>query len=311
MTGEEVIQALAAASRAGDPLMANVLATEAVNRMRRVRAAIQSLGEGICLLDPDGRLTLFNPAAERITGWQRMDVEGLPIEETVAPTARWREVVETRRPLHVEEERFLRKEGAPFPVSCTIAPVILGGDVDGVVIVFRDVTAEKRAEEDRRVWRRATEAVYEAHDVLGEGLVLVAGQRVSHANATFERMSGYSVEELKAITDLRALIPPAHRPALAERMARVAAGEPPRRHLRLHLLRKDGRTVAIEVAAIPIQGDPPPPRIVCIVREIPPPRATPARWRWARERKEREKKIARKAWIRAGRRGPRGPSARP
>lgn len=44
MADEEVVMALAAASRRGDPLLANVLATEAQNRMRRTRAALEDLG---------------------------------------------------------------------------------------------------------------------------------------------------------------------------------------------------------------------------------------------------------------------------
>jgi PAS domain S-box-containing protein len=308
MTAEEVVQALAAASRARDPLMANVLATEAVNRLRRVCTAIEHIGEGLCMVDEQGQLILFNPAAERITGWSRADVEWRPVGETVLPSDLWRKVLETREVLHVEDEPLLRRTGAPFPASCTLAPVVLGGQVDGVVIAFRDVTAEKRVDEERRAWRVSIQASYEAHDILGEGLVLLKELRVAHANAAFERMSGYSLAELQSIREVSVLVPPNRRADLAARLARLEAGEPPERHLRMQLLRKDGKTLGIEVAAIAVQGDAAPARVMCVVRTTGPPRGALSRRRWAREAVERRKRQAR---VNGGRPDPRGPSARP
>lgn len=58
MSDEEVIAALGGASRASDPYTANVLATEALNRVRRHAAITDHLGEGVVALDRAFRLSL-------------------------------------------------------------------------------------------------------------------------------------------------------------------------------------------------------------------------------------------------------------
>ena len=264
MTGEEIVQALAAASREGEPLLANVLATEAINRMRRVRTAIQHLGEGLCLVDRNGRVTLFNPMAERLTGWSRAEVEGRPADETLIPPAEWRDVREARRPVHSDDASFLQKGGARLPVSCTIAPVLDGGALEGLVIVFRDATRERRAARHREEWLTYVEACHEVHDVLGEGVVLVEEMRVVRANETFCAMSGYTLEELRALPEVTALVPEPQRPELGTRLREVHIAR--QHHVRTRLLRRDGEMVRVEVAAIAVQRGARAPRIICIVR---------------------------------------------
>lgn len=55
------------------------------------------------------------------------------------------------------EEVFVRKDGSLFPVICAVAPLSKGGRVVGTVIEFRDVTEEKRREDERLNALRAAE----------------------------------------------------------------------------------------------------------------------------------------------------------
>ena len=68
MSDAAVVEALAAASRATDAYLANILATEATNRMHRARSEVVHLGEGLCSLDVHGRILSANPAAEALLG---------------------------------------------------------------------------------------------------------------------------------------------------------------------------------------------------------------------------------------------------
>jgi PAS domain S-box-containing protein len=52
--------------------------------LRRLIRAVPSL---IVLLDPAGRVVLFNRAAERLTGYRRHDVVGRPLAELLLPPA--------------------------------------------------------------------------------------------------------------------------------------------------------------------------------------------------------------------------------
>lgn len=47
------------------------------------------------------------------------------------------------------EEVFVRKDGTLFPVICAVAPLSKGGRTVGAVIEFRDVTEERKREDER------------------------------------------------------------------------------------------------------------------------------------------------------------------
>ncbi|MGH9901217.1 MAG: PAS domain S-box protein, partial [Pyrinomonadaceae bacterium] len=59
-------------------------------------AITNNLGEGICALDREGRVTFMNPAAERILGWSRAEVLGRKLNEAI---------------------RFNGGDGAPLPAE--------------------------------------------------------------------------------------------------------------------------------------------------------------------------------------------------
>ena len=160
---EGIIQALAALSlgegpsAVGDPLLANVLATEALNRMERARVIAGHLGEGVYAVDATCRVTFLNPAAERMVGLRRAelvgrqlhevvethDVDGRRVDATEPPCVRVLRTGETVQ--SSPRAAFTRRDGTRFPVAYTAAPILRGGIVVGAVIVFRDRTEEERA----------------------------------------------------------------------------------------------------------------------------------------------------------------------
>src|SRR5205085_1167017 len=56
------------------------------------------------------------------------------------------------------EDTFIRKDGSFFPVSYCSSPLRSGGNTVGVVVVFRDLTRQRQAEEALRVERLRGEA---------------------------------------------------------------------------------------------------------------------------------------------------------
>jgi len=124
----------------------------------RFRTTLTSIGDGVMVTDAQGRVTLLNPVAEALTGWDA-DAIGRPVE------AVFRIVNEaTREPVENPVGKVLR-EGAVVglgnhtvligrddrerPIDDSGAPIRDGrGRVVGVVLVFRDIT-ERRASEQR------------------------------------------------------------------------------------------------------------------------------------------------------------------
>lgn len=112
---------------------------------QRYESMLNSAGEGIYALDPKGRITFVNPATAAITGW--------PAEEMIG---RWEGEIfrhDTTRLTRAaaagrsDGELFHRRDGTTFPVEYTCAPITEGNLEIGTVVVFKDITERKRAED--------------------------------------------------------------------------------------------------------------------------------------------------------------------
>ncbi|HKX04672.1 MAG TPA: CHASE3 domain-containing protein, partial [Methylomirabilota bacterium] len=124
----------------------------------RFRTTLTSIGDAVMVADAQGRVTLLNPVAEALTGWEA-DALGQPVE------AVFRILNEaTREPVENPVGKVLRegavvglgnhtvligRDGRERPIDDSGAPIRDGrGRVVGVVLVFRDIT-ERRAAEQR------------------------------------------------------------------------------------------------------------------------------------------------------------------
>lgn len=55
----------------------------AEQRGRWLDSVLQSMRDAVVTVDPQGKVTLLNPAAERLTGWSQADALGKPIQEVM------------------------------------------------------------------------------------------------------------------------------------------------------------------------------------------------------------------------------------
>lgn len=122
---------------------------------------LAAAGEGIYGVDAQGRTTFANPAAERMLGWQAEDLLGRTTHEMIHHThADGRRYAAEDCPIYnafryakvnrVEDELFWRKDGRPIRVEYTSTPIIDQGQVQGAVILFRDITERKDKERQLR-----------------------------------------------------------------------------------------------------------------------------------------------------------------
>ncbi len=127
----------------------------------RLRAAVMdTMVEGLYVLDGDGRLTLMNVAASEMLGWSEQELLGKPVHAAIHfqhadgsphPEADCAllKVRTEGRDVRMAHEAFTCKDGTIFPVAYSAAPLRTGGTTRGVVVVFRDTSAEN-SEADRR-----------------------------------------------------------------------------------------------------------------------------------------------------------------
>jgi len=113
---------------------------------------IDSVGDGVIVIDREHRITLINPAAEEITGFSRRQAEGSlfadlfggedVLLEMVSKTA------ESGMTISDHENVVLRRSSHVTPVNVTTSPLLQAdGEPIGVVMVIRDITNIRELEE--------------------------------------------------------------------------------------------------------------------------------------------------------------------
>jgi signal transduction histidine kinase len=114
-----------------------------VEEKRWLEAVIRHSADGILIVDRGRRVVGFNPALERMTGWHLEEVLGKPCEA----------VLQRCPPLEPAgkapvEAQLSTREGRTVDVEASYAPIHSEeGEVLGGVVVVRDITARKRAQE--------------------------------------------------------------------------------------------------------------------------------------------------------------------
>ncbi len=152
----------------GQPIGAQATAVE-ITQYKRAQADIarlkhhnesilQAAGEGIYGLGVDGNCTFVNRAAEEMTGWSAEETIGTSIHykhhhshadgshypHTDCPIYK---AVHDGEIHHKDNEVFWRKDGSYFPVEYTSTPIYENGSLAGAVVVFKDITERKQAEQ--------------------------------------------------------------------------------------------------------------------------------------------------------------------
>jgi PAS domain S-box-containing protein len=177
--------------------------------------SLEAIPDGIFVSDEDGRITFLNHQAEVLSGYNRHELIGSPIEVLVPAMARTEHVKHRQRyyesgpaprpmgtylDIHVR-----RKDGDEFPADVALGPVRLGSRLL-IVAAVRDVSERQRTElrlrraEER--YRRLVEGVSD-HAIF----MLDAEGRITSWSPGASYLYGYRTEEILG-HPLSALYPP-------------------------------------------------------------------------------------------------------
>lgn len=129
---------------------------------------LESAGEGVYGLDAEGKTTFVNPAAERMTGYTAKEMIGHCQHKLVHHTKPdGTAYIDKKCPIYaavkdgkvhtVSDEVFWRKDGSPFPVEYVSTPIWENLKLRGAVVVFKDISERKQAEEEIQCLRRQLE----------------------------------------------------------------------------------------------------------------------------------------------------------
>jgi PAS domain S-box-containing protein len=137
-------------------------AQEALTKSQKwLSTTLGSIGDAVIATDMNGAISFMNPVAESLTGWRQAEAAGNPMDLVFDIVNK-----ETRRPgenpvkkvfregkiVGLADHTILRsKSGKEFDIEDSAAPILTDtGETFGVVLVFRDITDKKLAEEETR-----------------------------------------------------------------------------------------------------------------------------------------------------------------
>ena len=230
-----------------------------------LRVTLGSIGDAVITTDIDARVTSLNAVAESLTGWTQPDAVGQPLDSV------FRIINEgTRRPVEnpatkavregivvglANHTLLIRKDGIECPIDDSAAPIRdETGKVSGCVLIFRDVTAQRRQEQDKssELQRaRLLASIIESSDdaIISKSL---SGE-IQSWNAAAERLFGYTAEQ--AVGRHISLVIPRDR--IAEEDDIIASLKAGHRieHFETERVRSDGQRVAVSLTISPMKDD--------------------------------------------------------
>jgi PAS domain S-box-containing protein len=151
-------------------------------RAEQLKAILDFAYDGIIALDEEGRITVFNPVAEKLSGWRAGDAIGRPVTEVI-PNAQCHILLKTGKP----ELGELLDIGNTRVVANRV-PIIVDGRTVGVVTTFQNISSLQSLEHKvrRRLAGRGHVAKYTFADILGESPALKEAVRLAREYASVQ-----------------------------------------------------------------------------------------------------------------------------
>jgi PAS domain S-box-containing protein len=231
--------------------------TELVEARDLLGTTVTSIGDAVLITDEKGNVTFLNPEAERLTGWKNSEVKGQPLPNVFKIINE-----QTRQTVENPVERVFRtgkvvglanhtllisKDGTETPIGDSAAPIRhADGPLFGVVLVFRDVSAQRKAQQTAS--RLAAVVEHSGDAIFTKNLDGV----IQTWNPSAERLFGYRAEEIvgKHVT---ALFPPDRLNEEDQIIGRLRQGQPVER-LQTIRVAKDGRPIPVSVSVSPLKN---------------------------------------------------------
>jgi PAS domain S-box-containing protein len=229
----------------------------AVARREWLHVALTSIGDAVIATDGEGRVRLMNPVAEGLTGWTTAEAAGRPLgevfqiinEQTRRPVEDpCRKVLATGRIVGLANHTVLiSRDGTERPIDDSAAPITDdAGGILGVVLVFRDASETRRAQENAE--RLAAIVEHSDDAIIGKDLK----GTITSWNAAAARLYGIRAEE--AVGQPITMIVPADRRAeLDATMLRLRRGDRVE-HLETVRLNKEGARLDVSLTISPIKN---------------------------------------------------------
>ena len=174
------------------------LASQIQEKRTHLQAILKNMAEGIITINEEGIVQSFNPAAERIFGYQADEIIGQPINLLMPDPYKSEHDDYIKKYLftgqasifgQAREVPGMRKDGSIFPLEFAVSEMILGKR-RWFIGVLRDMTERKRLEGELR---KLSQAVEQSPCSI---IITDIKGNIEYVNPKFTRVTGYSAEEV-------------------------------------------------------------------------------------------------------------------
>lgn len=135
--------------------------TQLAQERNKLQAVLQALGKGLCVVDSAWKIQMVNQQAEQLFGRTAQDLVGRPVYRMIAPgpeeyqdecliTDATVPSLASGEPYNTDDGLLVTADGQLVPISLVVTPMVLDGNVVGAVLVFRDISEQKRTERDHQ-----------------------------------------------------------------------------------------------------------------------------------------------------------------
>jgi PAS domain S-box-containing protein len=195
---------------------------EAKNRAEKnerwLKTTMNSMGDGVIITDHNGKVVYLNPVASSLTGWLLNDAKNKemteifniqneetkkPVDDPVAMVIRKNVIVGLAN--HTE---LTSKDGTIWPISDSAAPIFdHDNNLIGVVVVFHEVTAQKKAEAEKAILEAQLHQAFKmeaigtmaggiAHDFNNILAIILGNAEMALDSITPENPARYNVDQI-------------------------------------------------------------------------------------------------------------------
>jgi PAS domain S-box-containing protein len=180
---------------------------ELVKRQKFLESILFHAPDAIVTLDAQHRVLEWNPGAESLFGYTFQEAVGRNLDDLVARADVYPEAAAITRLVlaggkfePLETVRYA-KDGRPIPVIAAGTPIMVKGELQGVVAVYTDISARKEAETALRASEERLRAVYQT---LPDPVTLtrLSDGTYSDVNQAFSQVTGFQREEVIGRTSL-------------------------------------------------------------------------------------------------------------
>jgi diguanylate cyclase (GGDEF)-like protein/PAS domain S-box-containing protein len=223
---------------------------------------VQTMRDGVLVIDVDGAVVMANPAALFMLGLSERSLKARPLAEVLGIPA-----LAAHSDMAADEqfEIALGKGDTSRVLDAAWSPLSLRGRIGmGRLLVMRDITDRKRAEEVLRESEFRYRSLFDnAHDLV---FSLDREGRFLSANDAMARATGYALQEFPKLTIADLMEEKEYERLTNDFLPGLATAE--HALINTELVSKDGDTIALEASVHLIRENGKPVGMQCISRDV-------------------------------------------